>query len=78
MISLLDICPLRFRMRLYPSSMGAICRFLENFLIPNWHITYILRSNLTHFTAQSHPYYTLKWLRLARNIAEIKNEEKAC
>ena len=29
-ISLLDICPLRFRMRLYPSSMGAICRFLVN------------------------------------------------
>ena len=26
----LDICPLRFRMRLYPSSMGAMCRFLAN------------------------------------------------
>ena len=30
MISLLDICPLRFRMRLYPSSMGTMCRFLVN------------------------------------------------
>ena len=30
MISLLDICSLRFRMRLYPSSMGTMCRFLVN------------------------------------------------
>ena len=30
MISLLDICPLRFLIRLYPSSMGAIWRFLVN------------------------------------------------
>ena len=30
MISFLDICPLRFRMRLYPLLMGAIWRFLVN------------------------------------------------
>ena len=41
-------------------------------------ITYILHSKLSPFTVQSQPYYTLKGLRLPRNMVEIANRSNAC
>ena len=38
-------------------------------------MAYTLRFNLTHIAVQSHPYCTVKWVRLRGKMAEIDGQE---